>query len=211
MSVRLSLILASASPRRLELLRSAGVEPRVMPVDADETWQIGERPLDYVLRVAQAKATLAASRVDEDDALILAADTTVWIADDREPLGKPADPTEARAMLRVLTSGAPHFVTTACAFVRVGATASRTAIEPIQPVIETAEVTMRRLDDAAFERFIGPYLAAGDWHDKAGAYAIQGRAAGLVERIVGSYTTIVGLPLAQVLARLDACLEASRA
>lgn len=202
----LPLILASASPRRLELLRSAGVEPRVMPVDADETWRIGERPLDYVLRVAQAKATLAASRMAGEDALILAADTTVWIADDREPLGKPADPAEARAMLRVLTSGAPHFVTTACAFVRV---AARATSEPVEPVLETAEVTMRRLDAAAFERFIGPYLAAGDWHDKAGAYAIQGRAAGLVERIVGSYTAIVGLPLAQVLARLDACLEAS--
>ena len=81
----------------------------------------------------------------------------------------------------------------------------------IKDALAYLRLVAARGDDAAFERFIGPYLAAGDWHDKAGAYAIQGRAAGLVERIVGSYTTIVGLPLAQVLARLDACLEASRA
>lgn len=201
MSADAPLILASASPRRLELLRSGGLEPRVMPVDADETWQVGERPIDYVLRVAWAKAELAAARLAPASGLILAADTTVWIADDREPLGKPADRSEARAMLRSLTLGTPHFVTTACAFVRVDGPTS----ERLEPIVETAEVTMRRLDDAAFERCIGPYLAAGDWTDKAGAYAIQGRAAGLVERIVGSYTTIVGLPLAQVLARLDAC------
>lgn len=196
MSTRVPLILASASPRRLELLRSAGLEPRVMPVDADETWHRGERPVDYVLRVAWAKAELAAARLVGEDALIVAADTTVWLSDDREPLAKAADRMEARAMLRALTSGVPHFATTACAFVRLGGPA-------IEPVVETAEVTMRRLDDAAFERFIGPYLAAGDWVDKAGAYGIQGRAAGLVERIVGSYTTIVGLPLAQVLARIE--------
>lgn len=192
----LPLILASASPRRLALLRGAGLEPRVHPVDADEAWHRGERPIDYVLRVAWAKAELAAAALASERALILAADTTVWLRDDHEPLGKPADRAEARAMLRLLTAGTPHFVTTACVFVELGGPA-------IEPILTTAEVTMRRFDDAAFERFVEPYLDAGDWPDKAGAYAIQGRAAGLVERIVGSYTTIVGLPLAQVLARLD--------
>ncbi|MFV8755395.1 Maf family protein [Nannocystaceae bacterium ST9] len=198
------LVLASASPRRSELLRSAGLSFRVLPVDCDERWHAGETPLAYVLRVAADKATLAAERLAGEDAgadagadsLVIAADTTVWLREDREPLGKPADRGEARAMLRSLTSGTPHRASTACVLVRIGGAA-------IEPVIETAEVHMRRLDDAAFERFIGPYLDAGEWSDRAGGYAIQGLAAGLVERIVGSYTAIVGLPLAQVLARLD--------
>lgn len=188
-------MLASASPRRAELLRAGGIEFRVHAVDCDESWHVGETPIAYATRVATAKAALALEQIASDDVLVLAADTTVWLRDDREPLGKPADREQARAMLRSLTSGAPHRVTSACVFLRRGDT--------IQPVIETAEVHMRTFDDAAFERFIGSYLDAGDWTDKAGAYAIQGHAAGLVERIVGSYTTIVGLPLAQVLARLD--------
>jgi septum formation protein len=191
------LVLASASPRRAELLRSAGLEFHVHAVACDESWLPGEGPITYALRVARAKAELAASALGEAPALALAADTTVWLHDDREPLGKPADREQARAMLRTLTSGQPHRVTTACVFVAVG------HVRAIEPVIETAKVQMRTLDDAAFERFIGPYLDAGDWTDKAGGYAIQGRAAGLVEWIVGSYTTIVGLPLAQVLERLD--------
>jgi septum formation protein len=194
------LVLASASPRRAELLRSAGLDFLVRPVDCDESWRSGEAPIDYALRVAAAKAELAAKVLVEDgwvDAWVLAADTTVWLHEDREPLGKPADREQARAMLRMLTSGRPHRVTTACVLLAAGRACEA------EPVIETAEVWMRSFADAEFERFIGPYLDAGDWTDKAGGYAIQGRAAGLVERIVGSYTTIVGLPLAQVLARLD--------
>lgn len=195
------LVLASASPRRSELLRAAGLEFRVHPVDCDESWHAGETPIAYALRVATAKAELAAAALGDEHALVLAADTTVWLQDDREPLGKPANRADARAMLRALTSGQPHRVTTACVFVMLARD------REIEPVIETAEVHMRTLDDAAFERFIHPYLDAGDWTDKAGGYAIQGRAAGLVERIVGSYTTIVGLPLAQVLARLEAVAQ----
>jgi len=199
---RPALLLASASPRRAELLRAAGLEFRVHAVDCDERWHAGETPIAYALRVAAAKATLAASELAGQDALVLAADTTVWLRDDAEPLGKPEDRDRAKAMLRSLTSGTPHRVTTACVFVRVqpGEPANPRAIEP---VLETAEVAMRCFSDSAFERFIGPYLDAGEWTDKAGGYAIQGLAAGLVERIVGSYTTIVGLPLAQVLVRLE--------
>jgi septum formation protein len=201
-----ALVLASASPRRAELLRAAGLEFRVQPVDCDESWHEGETPIAYALRVATAKAELAATSLAGEHAWVLAADTTVWLRDDREPLGKPADREQARTMLRSLTSGQPHRVTTACVFLALArdhAIEPGTPVEPVMPVIETAEVHMRTLDDAAFERFIHPYLDAGDWTDKAGGYAIQGRAAGLVERIVGSYTTIVGLPLAQVLARLE--------
>ncbi len=192
---RPALVLASASPRRADLLRSAGLEFRVHPVDCDERWHVGETPIAYAQRVATNKAAIASEQLVGQEVLVLAADTTVWLHDDREPLGKPADPAQARAMLRALTSGRPHRVTTACVFIRPS--------EPIEPVIETAEVHMRTFSEPAFEHFIGPYLAAGEWTDKAGGYAIQGLAAGLVERIVGSYTTIVGLPLAQVLVRLD--------
>lgn len=193
------LVLASASPRRAELLRSAGVEFIVRPVDCDESWHAGESPVAYVERVAAAKAD-AAAKLDEwlVGTLILAADTTVWLDETSEPLAKPRDRAHAGEMLRALTSGRPHFVSTACAFARVGA---QPAV--IATLTETTRVHMRRLSDAAFARFIDPYLDASDWTDKAGAYAIQGRAAMLVEAIEGSYTTVVGLPLAQVVARLE--------
>src|SRR5690606_33723593 len=111
---------------------------------------------------------------------------------------KPNDREDAAAMLRALTRGRPHRVTTACAFARGGSTPTIVA-----ELAETTIVHMRELDEARFVAFIDAYLDAGDWTDKAGGYAIQGRAAGLVERIEGSYTSVVGLPLAQVLARLD--------
>jgi septum formation protein len=192
------LVLASASPRRAELLASAGVEFTVHAVDCDESWLPGERAVDYARRVAAAKALRAAELLREQAPLILAADTTVWFGDGEEPLQKPNDRVHATAMLRQLTRGEPHRVTTACAF-------ARPDCEPV--VIAELEVTttvrMRTLDDRQFAAFIGPYLDAGDWADKAGAYAIQGRAAGLVEAIEGSYTAVVGLPLAEVLAALE--------
>jgi septum formation protein len=189
------LVLASASPRRAELLRSAGIEFVVRPVDCDESWRAGESPLAYVGRVAAAKALA----LDEDlppDTLILAADTTVWLDEDAEPLAKPVDRAHATAMLRALTRGRPHSVSTACAFARPGRTLVAT-------LTETTRVHMRSLSDAQFDQFIEPYLDADDWTDKAGAYAIQGRAAALVEAIEGSYTNVVGLPLAQVVAQLE--------
>lgn len=194
------LVLASASPRRAELLRSAGVEFIVRAVDCDEGWLAGEGAVDYAARVAAAKAMHAAELLREQAPvpLILAADTTVWLAAEEEPLQKPDDREHAMEMLRRLTRGEPHRVTTACAFARVDC-------DPVlvAELAVTTMVHMRRLDDRRFADFIGPYLDAGDWTDKAGAYAIQGRAAGLVERIEGSYTAVVGLPLAQVLAQLE--------
>ncbi len=191
------LVLASASPRRAELLRSAGLDFIVRPVDCDESWHAGESPLAYVDRVAAAKA-LAGAALDglAPDTLILAADTTVWLDEDAEPLAKPNDRAHATAMLRALTRGRAHSVSTACAFARPGGSLVAT-------LTETTRVHMRSLSNSQFEAFIGPYLDAGDWVDKAGAYAIQGRAAALVEAIEGSYTTVVGLPLAQVVAQLE--------
>ncbi len=191
------LVLASASPRRAELLRGAGLSFIVRPVDCDETWHAGESPVAYVQRVAAAKATAGAALVDlPPDCLILAADTTVWLDEDTEPLAKPSDRTHATAMLRALTRGRAHQVSTACAFARAGAGL-------IHGFVETTRVRMRALSDAEFDTFIPAYLDAGDWVDKAGAYAIQGRAASLVEAIEGSYTGVVGLPLAQVVAQLE--------
>lgn len=191
------LVLASASPRRAELLRSAGLEFIVRPVDCDESWRAGESPLTYVDRVAAAKAKAGAALDDlPRDALILAADTTVWLDDDAEPLAKPNDRVHATAMLRALTRGRAHSVSTACAFARPGGSL-------VAALTETTRVHMRSLSDPQFDVFIGPYLDAGDWADKAGAYAIQGRAAALVEAIEGSYTSVVGLPLAQVVAQLE--------
>lgn len=192
----MTLVLASASPRRAELLRSAGLAFIVRPVDCDESWRSGESPIDYVERVAKAKA-LAGAALDDlpADAVILAADTTVWLDSDAEPLAKPIDRAHATAMLRSLTRGRAHSVSTACAFAGSGGLTSSFVV--------TTRVHMRSLSDAQFDAFIHAYLDAGDWVDKAGAYAIQGRAAALVEHLDGSYTAVVGLPLAQVVAHLE--------
>lgn len=194
------LVLASASPRRAELLGGAGVDFTIHAVDCDETWCPGERAPEYAMRVAADKAARAAEQLRgrTPAPLILAADTTVWIDADAEPLQKPVDRSHARAMVRTLTRGTPHRVTTACAF-------ARSDRDPtiIERLTVTTLVRMRSFDEPAFERFIGPYLEFGDWAGKAGAYAIQGRAAGLVEAIEGSYTAVVGLPLAEVLTALE--------
>lgn len=196
-----ALVLASASPRRAALLRTAGIEFRVHPVDVDESWRSGEHPLAYVERVAAAKATAAAAASAPpraDGTLVLAADTTVWLTGVDEPLAKPRDRAHAREMLRSLTRGEAHQVSTACVFARVGA-------EPaiVAHLTETTSVRMRALSDARFDAFIETYLDEAAWADKAGAYAIQGRAAALVTGITGSYTAVVGLPLAQVVAKLE--------
>lgn len=187
------LVLASRSPRRAELLRSAEIEFTVaLSIDVDEAWKKGETPVQYARRVARAKAESAADHVD--DALVLAADTTVWTHENAEPLGKPTDRDDARRMLTLLTRGREHFVTTA--FVLLDTRA------PDQASVahETTKVSMRRLNSDGIDN----YLDTGEWNDKAGAYAIQGHAAGLVSSIEGSYTNVVGLPLAQVLEALEA-------
>lgn len=200
------LVLASASPRRAELLHRAGQVFTVCPVDCDETWRPGETPLVYVERVAAAKAEAACSLGElmrsSPTPCILAADTTVWLDANSEPLAKPRDREHAATMLRALTRGQPHRVSTACAFMRPGAQHGA-APQLLARLTETTLVRMRALSDPQFAAWIGPYLELAQWSDKAGAYAIQGRAAALVESIEGSYTNVVGLPLAQVVAQLE--------
>lgn len=182
-------MLASASPRRADLLRGAGVGFTVDAVDADERERPGEPPAAYAARVARAKAALALPR--HPGAVLLAADTTVW-RPGGPPIGKPGDRAEAAAMLAGLLGGS-HLVTTAFAI----ADARRPVTTWLEDQV-TTRVTMRTLEDDE----VAAYLDSEDWRGKAGGYGIQSRAAGIVTRVEGSYTAVVGLPLAEVLVAL---------
>jgi septum formation protein len=173
------LILGSGSPRRLELLAQIGVVPdEVRPPDIDETPTKGETPLHYCRRIAREKAE--AMRVSDGE-IALCADTTVALG--RRILGKPADAGEAAEFLLAL-AGRRHRVITAVA-VRKG--------ERIWEREVTTVVKMKRLSDVE----LNAYLATGDWHGKAGAYGIQGPAGALIPWIQGSYTAVMGLPVAE--------------
>ncbi len=181
-------MLASASPRRSELLRSVGLQFEVVPADIDETAHSGEAPADYVARLSQEKAAAVVERIG-GGAIVLAADTTVDV--DGEILEKPADDDDARRMLRLL-SDSTHLVHTGVTVSRSrGTWASVTATR----VVETA-VRFVELDD----RMIDWYVSTGEHLGKAGAYGIQGAAGAFVERIDGSVTNVIGLPLAETLA-----------
>jgi len=184
------LVLASASPRRADLLRSAGVAFTVAAVDADEGWSPGEAAPTYAARVARAKAALALPH--HPGAVVLAADTTVWHAGE-PPIGKPGDRAEAAAMIAGLTARGSHLVTTAF----VVADGRGEVVTWLEEQV-TTRVWMRPIDAEELTM----YLDSEDWRGKAGGYGIQSRAAGLVTRIEGSYTAVVGLPLAEVLVAL---------
>jgi septum formation protein len=175
------LVLASASPRRAELLTTAGFTFDVEPVEVDETPTPDEDALDYVLRVAREKA-MAWRRGDGTPACVLAADTVV-VAGGRL-LGKPADTDHAREMLTLL-SGTSHLVHTAVV--------ARVAETEVAEVVTTR---VRFVDLSESE--IAWYLATGEADGKAGAYAIQGRASRFVDWIEGSWSNVVGLPVATV-------------
>jgi len=178
------LVLASASPRRQELLRNARISFTVQPADVDETPLAGESPRACAERLAREKA-LTVSRARTDD-LILGADTIVVV--DEIILGKPVDADDAARMLRLL-SGRVHQVTTGVCLVEPAAPgqAARTASE-------TTLVTMSAISDEE----IHTYILTGEPMDKAGAYAIQGMAARWIPRIEGDYSNVVGLPVALV-------------
>jgi septum formation protein len=178
MGPRPALVLASASPRRIELLALIGITPdRIDPADIDETPTKAEAPPRLAVRLARAKADAVAAR--HPDAVVLSADTVVAVG--RRLLEKPADAAEAERFLRLL-SGRNHRVFTAVAL----ATAARTT----HRCVET-RVTLKRLSEAE----IAAYVAGGDWQGKAGGYGIQGPAAAFVTRIVGSHPAVMGLPL----------------
>ena len=179
-------MLGSASPRRRELLARIGVTPdEVRAPEIDETPAPQERPRAYARRMARQKAEAVAGAPDE---LVLCADTVV--ATGRRILGKPTGPEEAEGFLRLL-SGRRHRVVTAVAL--------RRGAETWERDVETA-VRMKRLSHA--ER--AAYLASGEWRGKAGGYAIQGRAEAFVPWISGSYSGVMGLPLAETAALLQA-------
>jgi septum formation protein len=186
------LILASASPRRRELLKQIGFEFDVCPANIVEEPRAGEDPIAYVVRLAREKAEAVfreagnqeqgTGSVNSEGLVVLGADTTVTL--DGLILGKPTDAAEATRMLRLL-SGRTHRVITGVAVV----TASGTEV-----AAEVTGVQFLTLSDAD----IAGYIATGEPMDKAGAYAIQGRAAQWIPRIVGDYFNVVGLPLALV-------------
>ncbi|HEV8524497.1 MAG TPA: Maf family protein [Terriglobales bacterium] len=171
------LILASASPRRAELLRNAGIEFEVVPAQVRESRQPGESPEELVRRLAQEKAQSVAMR--ELSRLVLGADTEVVI--EGEVLGKPGDAEDAARMLRRL-SGRSHLVTTGVCLLGPGVADTRT---------ETTLVSFDQLS----EDEIRDYIASGEPMDKAGAYAIQGIASRWITRLEGCYFNVVGLPV----------------
>jgi septum formation protein len=185
------LVLASASPRRLELLRQAGLDPEVRSSDIDETPREDEAPIDYARRLSSEKAHAVLAMLPDPQRPVLGADTIVHLPDG-EPriLGKPAHADEARVMLARL-AGRAHQVLTAYTLLYKGSERGR--------AVET-EVTFRALSPAELEGYVG----SREWQDKAGGYAVQGLAAAFVRSVKGSYTNIVGLPLCEVLEDLDA-------
>jgi len=177
------IILASASPRRRELLRQIGVRHEVQVADIDEQPRDGEAPAEYVLRLSIAKARAVAERQPPDPPrAVLAADTAVVV--NHHILGKPADRADARHQLRLL-SGREHRVLTGVAL------ACGAEGEDIQSRLSVSHVGFRDITDAE----IDAYWRTGEPADKAGGYAIQGLAAVFIREIAGSYSAIMGLPL----------------
>lgn len=190
------LVLASASPRRRELLTQAGYAFEIAAADINEDLRPDEEPIAYVTRLAREKATAVARSAKysvNNTALVLGADTTV-VAPNGAILGKPVDDADAARMLRFL-SGATHKVITGVALVA----ANHTEVDHTEVAAEVTYVTMRTLSDEE----IVIYLRTGEAHDKAGSYAIQGYAARWIPRIHGCYFNVVGLPLALVTAMIE--------
>ncbi|HEY1807176.1 MAG TPA: Maf family protein [Acidobacteriaceae bacterium] len=193
------LVLASASPRRRDLLTQAGFAFEVLTASVNEDVRQGERPIGYVLRLAREKAERVAespafqtlAQRSPDPPLLLGADTTV-VAPNGEILGKPQSDADAARMLRLL-AGATHQVVTGVALLVPHAGIAEVAAE-------VTHVTMLTPSDEDIAR----YIATGEPHGKAGAYAIQGRAARWIPRVHGCYFNVVGLPLALVTTMIEA-------
>lgn len=198
------IVLASASPRRLDILRQLGVEPEVQPADVDESYLPGESPQEHVERLARLKAETALDRLGRDTGggidgspggrrgvLVLGGDTVV--VDGGEVLVKPVDEDDAVDMLLSL-SGGVHEVLSGLA-VAHGVDASSAVVSGVSRTV----VTMRRFDAATARA----YVSTGEPMDKAGGYGIQGRGAALVEKIDGDYYSVVGFPVALLLELLE--------
>lgn len=184
-----TIILASQSPRRVALLKQMGIDSLVMPADIDETPLSGESPSAYVLRLAEQKALVIVTKLAEEHVNfpVLAADTTVALGN--TIFGKPENDADAFEMLKKL-SGSTHQVHTAIALAFKGKS---------ETVLNTTQVTMMLLSDA----MISAYIATGEPWDKAGSYAIQGLAGSWIQRIEGSFTGVMGLPVYETAWLLD--------
>ncbi len=180
--------LASASPRRRALLDQVGVRFRTCPVPIDESWRNGELPGDYVSRMAREKADVAAQSIDNTE-VILAADTSVVI--DGVVLGKPRDREDGMAMLTRLSASEHEVLTAVC--VRQG--------DRVISDLSATRVVFRSLGQNEMDA----YWATGEAVDKAGGYSIQGLAAVFIERIEGSYSGVMGLPLFETVRLLQQC------
>lgn len=184
----MAFILASASPRRLDLLAQLGIQPdHVVPSDIDETPGKGELPRPYAARLAREKAEAVASQ--HPDSIVLAADTVVAVG--RRILPKAETESEARACLKLM-SGRRHHVYTAVAVIDAAGRRRERVSDTV--------VTVKRLTDDE----INAYIQSGEWKGKAGGYAIQGRFAACVKAMAGSYSGVVGLPLYETNALLTA-------
>jgi septum formation protein len=196
------LVLASASPRRSELLRSVGLEFDVNPADIDESVRAGELPADYVMRLSGEKAAAVAGRFGAD-VIVVAADTTVDV--DGQILEKPVDDADACRMLTLL-SGRTHLVHTGVTALRSsGVGSGRTGSGSTAVVVETS-VEFVPLTPESIEWYVG----TGEPFGKAGAYAIQGAGGALVRRLEGSVTNVIGLPLAETLDLLRLVVSPNR-
>jgi len=180
----MGLVLASASPRRADLLRAAGFTFDVLPVDVDEQFLPGEKPREAVSRLAEAKAVAAAAALAAGltASVILGADTAVVVHG--QALGKPADEADAGRMLRLLSGQTHEVMTGICLLKDQGRLVH----------VETTDVRMARLTEAE----IAWYVGTGEPFDKAGGYAVQGLGARFIEGIDGSYSNVVGLPISRL-------------
>jgi septum formation protein len=186
----MKLILASTSPRRKELLQQIGIEFKQMNIDINEDVSLSENPSDYVLRMAEEKASAGFKQLtsfEQQKMIVLAADTTVVC--DGEVLAKPQSFIHSKAILNQL-SGRQHTVMTAIAC---------QSLDRNYQQLVTTEVTFRKLTDSEIEA----YWQTGEPQDKAGSYGIQGLAAVFVEKIHGSYSNVVGLPLCETAELLE--------
>ncbi len=183
----MNIILASASPRRSELMKQAGLDFRVSVCGTDESYDEGLSPEDIVTQLSLRKADAVFDKeMPEGDSVVVAADTIVVLDD--EILGKPKDRADAVRMLRELSGRMHRVYTGTTLYYYVGGKVS------VESFAECAEVYFRELDDD----IINEYVDSWEPMDKAGAYGIQGKGAVLIDRICGDYYTIVGLPIAKV-------------
>jgi septum formation protein len=191
------ILLASTSPRRIDLLRQSGLTVEVVTPHADETPQRGEKPAALVRRLSRMKAlsVLEAALAQYPHCLILGADTIVVAPGSQKILGKPVDPVDARRMLRLI-AGREHTVLTGYTWVEAKAGEEK-------PRSHTRVVSTRVRMRALTPAMIAQYVATGEPLDKAGSYAAQGLGGTLVESNRGSYTNVVGLPVTQVLGDLE--------